>query len=176
LAFTKKEKQEIVAEYENWLKHSQAVFVVAYQKMTTKAINELRAEVRPSGSHLHVVKNTLMEIAFKNVGLENQGLLDNASLVGFAPSDAPLLAKALQKAGKAGDVFKIKGGYLDGKPLTAEQVIALADLPTMPVLRAKLLGLFSAPASKLVHTLAEPARQMAAVLKAHADQPVSTAG
>ena len=81
-----------------------------------------------------------------------------------------------QKAGKAGDVFKIKGGYLDGKPLTAEQVIALADLPTMPVLRAKLLGLFSAPASKLVHTLAEPARQMAAVLKAHADQPVSTAG
>jgi large subunit ribosomal protein L10 len=176
LAFTKKEKQELVAEYENWLKNSQGVFVASYDKMTMKAIGSLRTEVRPSGSHLHVVKNTLMSIALKNAGLENKGLFDGTSLVGFAPSDAASLAKALQKASKAGEVFKIKGGYLDGKALDVKQVVALADLPPMPVMRSKLLGLFSAPASKLVRTLTEPARAMAAVLKAHADQLAPAAG
>ena len=176
MAFTKKEKQELVAEYENWLKNSQAVFVAAYDKMTMKAINDLRAEVRPTGAHLHVVKNTLMTIALKNAGLEDQGLFDGSSLVGFAPSDAAGLAKALQKAAKTGEVFKLKGGYLDGRALNGNQVTALADLPPMPVMRAMLLGVLNAPASRLVRTLAEPARQMAAVLKAHAEQPAPAAG
>ena len=55
MAFTKKEKQELVAEYENWLKNSQAVFVASYDKMTMKAVDALRAEARPTGAHLHVV-------------------------------------------------------------------------------------------------------------------------
>jgi large subunit ribosomal protein L10 len=176
LAFTKKEKQDLVAEYEGWLKNSQAVFVASYDKMTMKIISDLRAEVRPSGSHLHVVKNTLMDIAVKNTGLEGKGLFDGSSLVGFAPTDAATLAKALQKASKAGEVFKIKGGYLDGKPLGMKQVVALADLPPMPIMRAMLLGVLNAPASRLVRTLAEPARQMAAVLKARADKPAPVAG
>jgi large subunit ribosomal protein L10 len=176
LAFTKKEKQDLVAEYEGWLKNSQAVFVASYDKMTMKIISDLRAEVRPSGSHLHVVKNTLMDIAVKNAGLESKGLFDGSSLVGFASTDAAILAKALQKASKAGEVFKIKGGYLDGKPLGMKQVVALADLPPMPIMRAMLLGVLNAPASRLVRTLAEPARQMAAVLKARADKPAPVAG
>jgi large subunit ribosomal protein L10 len=176
LAFTKKEKQDIVVEYENWLKGCQAVFVVAYDKMTMKVISELRNDARLTGSELHVVKNTLMDIAVKNAGLENKGFFDGSSLVGFAHQDAASLAKALQKASKSGEVFKIKGGYLDGKALDKAQVIALADLPPMPVMRARLLGLFSAPASKLVRTLAEPARSMAAVLKAHSEKPAPVAG
>jgi large subunit ribosomal protein L10 len=176
LAFTKKEKLDIVVEYESWLKDCQAVFVVAYDKMTMKAISALRAEARQTGSELHVVKNTLMDIAAKNAGLEPKGFFDGSSLVGFAHSDAASLAKALQKASKASEVFKIKGGYLDGKALEAAQVVALADLPPMPVMRAKLLGTISAPASKLVRTLAEPARQMAAVLKSYSEKPASVAG
>jgi large subunit ribosomal protein L10 len=73
-------------------------------------------------------------------------------------------------------VFKLKGGYLDGRALNGKQVTALADLPPMPVMRAMLLGVLNAPASKLVRTLAEPARQMAAVLKAHAEKPAPAAG
>jgi large subunit ribosomal protein L10 len=176
LAFTKKEKQELVAEYENWLKNSQAVFVASYDKMTMKAVDTLRAEVRPTGAHLHVVKNTLMNIALKNAGLEEKGLFDGTSVVGFAPKDAATLAKALQKAAKTGEVFKVRGGYLDGRALNEKQVMALADLPPMPVMRAMLLGVLNAPATKLVRTLAEPARQMAAVLKAHAEKPAPAAG
>jgi len=176
LAFTKKEKLELVAEYENWLKGCQGVFVVAYDKMTMKIITELRNEARQTGSELHVVKNTLMNLAIQNSGLENKGFFDGRSLVGFAHTDAASLAKALGKASKAGEVFKIKGGYLDGKALGAAQVVALADLPPMPLMRARLLGMLSAPASKLVRTLAEPARQMAAVLRAHSERPAPVAG
>jgi len=176
LAFTKKEKLNLVAEYENWLKGCQAVFVVAYDKMTMKTISALRNDARQTGSELHVVKNTLMDIAIKNAGLENKGFFDGSSLVGFAHQDAAALAKALQKASKTGEVFKIKGGYLDGKALGAAQVVALADLPPMPLMRAILLGMLSTPASKLVRTLAEPARQMAAVLKAHSEKPAPVAG
>ena len=176
MAFTKKEKQDIVAQYENWLKGCQGVFVVAYDKMTMKTISALRSDARQTGSELHVVKNTLMDIAAKNAGLENKGFFDGSSLVGFAHTDATSLAKALQKASKAGEVFKIKGGYLDGKALDAAQVVALASLPPMPVMRTILLGTLSAPASKLVRTLAEPARQLAAVLKAYSEKPVPVAG
>lgn len=176
LAFTKKEKEALVAEYEQWLKQSQGVFALSYDKMTMSAINALRAEARQSGGELHVVKNTLMLLALKNAGLEDTGIFDGTTLVGFTAEDAPGLAKAIHTASKAGEVFKIKGGYLDGQPLAVEKIIALADLPPMPVMRATLLGVISAPASKLVRTLAEPARQVAAVLKAHSTQepaPVS---
>ena len=66
--------------------------------------------------------------------------------------------------------MKIKAGYLEGRMMTAEEVKALADLPPLPVMRATLLGTLLAPASQLVRTLAEPGRQVAAVIKAYADQ------
>lgn len=177
MAFTKKEKEALVAQYVQWLKESQAVFAVSYNKMTMASINELRAEARQTGGELHVIKNTLMLLALKNSGLEDTGIFDGSTLIGFTREDAPSLAKAIHKASKAGEIYKIKGGYLDGKVLELNQIIALADLPPMPVMRATLLGLLSAPASKLVRTLAEPARQVAAVLKAHsALEPAPTAG
>ena len=65
--------------------------------------------------------------------------------------------------------IKIKGGFLEGAHMTASEIIALADLPPLPVVRGQLLGVISAPASKLVRTLIEPGRSLAQVLKAHAD-------
>jgi large subunit ribosomal protein L10 len=170
LAFTKKEKQDLISEYEKWLKENQAVFVLSYNKMSMKEISTLRAEARQNSAELHVVKNTLMNLALKQAGLENKGYFDGSSLVGFTQSDAPVFAKILQKASKSGEMFAIKGGYLDGKVLDKRQVIMLADLPSMPVMRATLLALLNTPASKLVRTLAEPARQIAAVLKAQSEK------
>ena len=84
--------------------------------------------------------------------------------------DAPETAKVLSDFARTSEFVKIKGGYLNRSPITAEEVKALADLPPLPVMRAQLLGVISAPASKLVRTLAEPARQVAAVLKSYADK------
>jgi len=80
------------------------------------------------------------------------------------------LAKAINAIRRTGEIFSFKGGYLAGKVLDAKQVVALAELPPMPVVRAKLVGLLQTPMSQLVRILAEPARRVAAVLKSHSEK------
>lgn len=170
MAFSKQHKNKMVAQYAEWLRQSQGVFVLNYSKMTMKDIDTLRAKAREAGAELHVVKNTLMKLALDEVGIQDKAVFDGASLVGFAFSDAPALAKVLSEATAKSEIFAIKGGYLGTQPLNAAQVKALADLPPLPVMRAMLLGTISAPASKLVRTLAEPARGLAAVIKAYSEK------
>ena len=69
----------------------------------------------------------------------------------------------------------MKGGYLDGQAISARQVKSLAELPPLPVMRAQLLGVISAPATKFVRTLAEPARSVAGVLKAYSEKEAAPA-
>ena len=76
---------------------------------------------------------------------------------------------------KGSEVFATAGGYLDKALLDARQVKALADLPTLPVMRSMLMGTILAPASQLVRTLAEPARGLAAVIKANSEKQASAA-
>jgi len=176
LAFTKEEKKELVATYEKWLKDSKATYVLSYQNMAMKDIDALRADARESGGEFHVVKNTLMNLAVKNCGLEDAGFFDQASLVAFAFSDAASIAKVIDKA-SASEQYTIKGGYMDGVPLNADSVMMLAKLPAMPQMRAQLLALIQTPATQLVRTLMEPARQVAAVIKAYSDKsPAPAAG
>jgi large subunit ribosomal protein L10 len=170
LAFTKKEKNKLVAQYAEWINQSQGVFVLNYTKMTMKDIDTLRAKVRDAGGEIHVVKNTLIKLALDEVGISDKEVFEGLSMVGFAFSDAPSLAKVLSDATVKSEIFAIKGGYLDKEVVTAAQVKALADLPPLPVMRSILLGTISAPATKLVRTLAEPARGLAAVIKAYSEQ------
>jgi len=172
LAFTKKEKIEIQAQYQKWLEDSQAVFVASYTKMTQKDIDAMRAKAREAGSEIHVVKNTLINRVIDQVGLPKSGYFDGTSLVGFAFSDAPSLAKIFNEAAtKQSEIFSLKGGYLGKELLDARQVKALGELPSLPVIRAQFMGLLVTPATKLVRTLAEPARRMAYVVKARSEQP-----
>jgi large subunit ribosomal protein L10 len=176
LAFTKQEKQELVATYEKWLKECKAAYVLSYQNMAMKDIDALRSDARELGGELHVVKNTLMNLALKNTGFEDVGLFDKSSLVAFAFNDAASVAKVVDKA-SASDQYEIKGGYLDGAPLSAASVTMLAKLPALPQMRAQLLALIQTPATQLVRTLMEPARQVAAVVKAYSEKsPVQAAG
>ncbi len=170
MAFSKQQKNKMVAQYVEWLRQSQGVFVLNYSKMTMKDVDTLRAKAREAGAELHVVKNTLMKLALDEVGIQDKAVFDGATLVGFAFSDAPALAKVLSDATAKSEIFAIKGGYLGVQSMTPEQVKALAELPPLPVMRAMLLGTISAPASKLVRTLAEPARGLAAVIKAYSEK------
>ena len=169
MAFTKKYKGVLLKQYEKWLKTSQAVFVLEYTKMSMKSVGMLRSKVHDAGGELHVVKNSLMEKALKNAGIESKTLVGTC-LFGFAINDVPAMAKVFGDVTKNSEVFKLKGGYLSGHPITTINVKALAELPPLPVMRAKLLGLINAPASQLVRTLVEPSRQMAYVIKAYSEQ------
>ncbi len=134
--------------------------------------NALRAKAREVGGELHIAKNTLLGKALQTAGYEGIIQPTGTTLCAFAFDDAPSMAKVLQDALKESkeELFKVKMGYLDGQAINADQVKALADLPPLPVMRATLLGTIMAPASKLVRTLAEPGRQIAAVIKARSEK------
>ncbi len=172
MAFSKEEKQKIVTQYEEWLRNSRAVVFMDYKKMNMKTINNLRAKAREVGGELHVAKNTLLTLALKQADYKGVTQPEGSTLCAFAFEDAPALAKVIQDAVKETkeEIFKVKMGYLTGQPISANQVKALADLPPLPVMRATLLGTILAPASKLVRTVAEPARQVAAVIKAYSEK------
>jgi large subunit ribosomal protein L10 len=174
LAFSKKHKAELQVQYSQWLEQSQAVFAASFTSVTVKEIENLRAKAREAGGELHVVKNTLISRSINEAGLPQSDAFEGTSLVGFAFSDPPALAKVLSEvATKQSERFALKGGYLGKDLLSASQVKALADLPALPVMRARLMGLLNTPATQLVRTLAEPARRMAYVIKAHSEQSVA---
>ncbi len=163
MAFTKKEKNEILANYQKWLDESQAMFLLEYSHMTMKDVDVLRAKVREVGGQAHVIKNTLMELAFKDAGIDQT--LEGTTLVGFGYQDIPALAKVFSDAVKA-DAFSLKMGLLNKQAISADQVKELAELPPLPVMRARVLGVIMAPAQQLVRTLNEPGRSLAAVIQA----------
>lgn len=170
MAISKERKEELVAQYSEWLKQSQATILAEYRGMSMKDVDALRAKVREVGGEFHIVKNTLGKLAFEKAGYPlPENFFTGSTAVGFAFNDAPAVAKAMTDFSRTVDALKVKGGYLENRPMTAEGVKSLADLPPLPVVRAQLLGTILAPASKLVRTLAEPGRQVAAVIKAYSE-------
>ncbi|MDP2778312.1 MAG: 50S ribosomal protein L10 [Anaerolineales bacterium] len=170
MAISKQRKEEVQAQYADWIKRSEAVILVEYTGATMKSINSIRAKVRESGGEFHIVKNTLVRRVFAESGMElPQDYLVKSTAISFAFTDPASTAKALTDATKGNEFVKVKGGLMGGKALNASQVKALSDLPPLPVMRATLLGVLQAPAGKLVRTLAEPARGLAAVIKARSE-------
>ncbi len=171
MAISKNRKQEVIAQYAEWLARSRAIVVAEYTGLTMKEMDELRAKIRETGGEFHVVKNTLVTRALEEAKIEwKDEHFSGSSAIGFAFKDAPALAKAMTDYAKGSNLLKIKGGYLDNRAMSAEDVKALADMPPLPVMRATLLGTILAPASQLARLLAEPGRQVAAVIKAYTDK------
>ena len=176
MAITKEHKQEVLATYEDWFKRSQAVILVEYTGVKMKDMDPIRAKVRESWAEFHVVKNTLARRVFAQQGmsLPDEFLLKSTA-ISFAFSDPAATAKALADATKGMGFVKVKGGFIGGQMLSASQVKALAELPPLPVVRAQLLGTLQAPAAKLVRTIAEPARSLAAVFRAFSEKEPAAA-
>jgi len=176
LAVSKERKEEVLAQYADWMKKSQAVILVEYTGVKMKALDGIRAKVRESGGEFHVVKNTLARRMFAEQGMAlPQDYLIKSTAVSFAFTDPASTAKALTEATKGIDFIKVKGGFMAGQTLNTAQVKALADMPPLPVVRAQLLGVLQAPAGKLVRTIAEPARGLAAVIKAFTEKAPAAA-
>lgn len=171
MAITKQRKEDMLAEYKEWLAKSKSAVMTEYIGLDSKNIELLRIKIREAGGEMHVLKNTLGKRAFKEAGIElPDDLFTSSTAVSFAFKDPTDIAKAITEFARTSEFVKIKGGSLGTRPISAEGVKALAELPPLPVMRSQLLGMLQAPASQLVRTLAEPARRVAAVIKAHADQ------
>ena len=171
MAITKQRKEEILENYKEWLDKSKAIILTEYTGLSVKDLDQLRQKMRDNGGEFHVVKNTLSRKLIQDAGYPlDEKMFTGSTGIGFAFEDAPGLAKALSDFSNSSEFVKIKGGYLANHLMNPAQVKALAEMPPLPVMRAQLLGMLIAPASKLVRTLAEPGRRVAAVIKAYADQ------
>ena len=170
MALSKERKQEVIAQYEKWLTESEAVVLTEYIGMDMPQIDELRAKIREVGGEFHIIKNTLAKRAFEAAKLDAPDeYFVNSTALGIAFEDPPGVAKAIKDFGKDHDYVQIKGGFMDGVLMSADEIKSLAELPPLPVVRGQLLGVISAPATKLVRTLMEPGRSLAQVVKAKAD-------
>ncbi|WP_142141285.1 50S ribosomal protein L10 [Acidovorax sp. SLBN-42] len=157
-------KEAAVAELTNLFESSTAVLLTEYRGLTVAKLKELRKSISGDASYA-VVKNTLTKIAANNAGISSfDDELAGPSAIAFVHGDPVSVAKALRDFAKANPLLVVKGGYFDGKPLTAEEVGKLADLESREVLLAKLAGafkaslfgaayLFNAPLSKAVRTV-----------------------
>jgi large subunit ribosomal protein L10 len=171
LAISKQQKEELILQYKKWIEESDGMVITHYHNLSVKDISNLRREIRESGGEFHVIKNTLAKRVFEESGREwEQGVFTGPTALGISYENPSGLAKAIKDFAKETGTIEIKSGYLAERLVSAEEINALADLPSMAEMRAKLLGTIAAPASKLVRTLAEPGRQLAAVLKSYSEQ------
>ena len=165
------EKQSLTKEYLTRLNASPFFIVVDYKGLKVGHLTELRKRLHKAGSEVHVVKNSIFRIAAKEAGVADlNGALAGQIAVVTGQKDVSAAAKVVKTFGSEFDKLKIKFGYLNNQRLADADILALADLPSIEVLRAKFLGLLNAPATKLVTLLNTPASQLARVLQAKVEK------
>lgn len=164
------QKTEAVAELNANFRQVGVVVVTRNLGMTVAQSTVLRGKMRDAGATYKVSKNKLAKIALE--GTDYAGLSDLfTGPVGLATSADPVAAaKAAIDFAKTNDKFEIVGGAMGSQILDAEGVKALASLPSLDELRAKLVGLLVAPATKLATITQAPAAQIARVLSAYAEK------
>lgn len=165
------EKKFLVDEVSQHLGKSDYVFLADFERVTVAETETLRQTLSSLGAEFHVVKNRILKIAASEHEMdvaEDQLRGPTALVVGG--SDAPGVAKALEKFFKDTKKLQIKGGVLNKRPITVDQVTELAKLPPQEVLKAQLLGLLNQPASQMVRIIQAVPQGLLNVLQAKADQ------
>ena len=162
MAISKARKDQLVAQYVDLLNQSEAIFLTEYTGLDVKQMQALRFEVRKVEGTYKVTKNTLLRLALEESGKPVPAdLMMGQVAAGFAMNEAPTLAKTLTEFAKGEEMLVIKGAILGDQLLTADQVEALAKLPSLDELRAQLLGLIQGPARNIAGTIAGGVRQVA---------------
>jgi large subunit ribosomal protein L10 len=165
------QKQQLVAEIKDRLSSSGGVILADYRGLTVKQMRTLRTTASEHGAEVTVYKNSLAEIAIRELGLPSMSeFLEGPTVFVFVPSDPVAPAKALLAFGKEHKVFAFKGGYIEGNLVSADEVKAIASLPSREELVAKLMGTMLNPIRNLMAMANAPAGAFVRAMKAVADQ------
>ncbi len=165
MPMTREQKQDLLESYREDVASAPNIFLINAQGITVPQITELRHKVRESGATYVVVKNRIALRAIEGAALE--GLKEQfvgPTAVAYG-EDPVALAKTLTEFSKDIGTFEFKGGLVDGQPISAEQVSAIADLPSREELIAKLLYLLQSPVTRIVRTLAAIPRDFVLVME-----------
>ena len=154
-----------------WFEANQGGVVTDYRGLDVAAITDLRAKFREQGISYHVVKNTLTRIAVAGTGYESlNAILSGPTAIAFSPDDAIAAAKAAVDFAKEHKVFEVKGGFMDGQVLSANEVDELSKLGGKEQLLVQLLSVINAPAQKFLGAINGVPQKFLGVLLARADQ------
>lgn len=164
-------KEGLVAEIKDRFNGSEAVLLADYRGLTVKEMQELRVKVREVGGEIKVYKNSLTEIAIRELALPSlDEYLEGPTAFVFIDGDPVAPAKALAGFAKEHQALEVKGGLVQNRVVGADGVKALATLPSREELIAKLLGTMQNPLTGTVRVLSGPARSLATVIDAIAKQ------
>lgn len=173
------EKADVVAELAEAFRASTAAVLTEYRGLTVKQLQELRRAMG-SDTTYSVTKNTLTKLAAEAAGLTGlDALLSGPTAVAFVKGDPVEAAKGLRDFGRTNPALVVKGGVLDGKTLSVDEIRKLADLESREVLLAKLAGAMKASLSQAVYLFNAPlaqAARLAGALQAKAQEDPSILG
>jgi large subunit ribosomal protein L10 len=164
------EKLERVAELKQRIEGSNALLLAEYRGLTVSEITALRRSLREADASLAVVKNTLMQRAAAEAGLELSELLTGPSAVAFVGGDAVTAAKQIKAATKQYPTLVLKGGFMDGQVLSAEDANRLADLESREVMLSKIAGLFKGEMSRAASTFQAAQSRFLSLLEAYKEK------
>jgi large subunit ribosomal protein L10 len=169
----REQKEQVVDELTQRLKAAETLLVADYRGLTMPQIDELRTRLIESGARFTVVKNTLTRRAAEAAGAEALlTLLDGPSAIAFLEADGDMVAaaKALADSARETNVLEIRGGIMQGRAVTAEEVETLAKLPPADVLRGQVLGAIVAPLTSLAGLLNAPLQNLVGLIDARIEQ------
>jgi large subunit ribosomal protein L10 len=169
----KSEKEQVVAELTERLRTSQTLIVADYRGLTNAEIDGLRTELLKQGARFAVVKNTLTRRAAEAAGADALlALLEGPTAIAFveADGDPVAVAKALGDSARTTRILAIRGGVLEGRTMTAEEVESLAKLPPVDVLRGQVLGALTAPLTTIVALFNAPLQNLIGLIDARIEQ------
>ncbi len=167
MAVIRPEKAAKVAELKEIFSSAKCVVLVDFCGLTVAQDTDLRRKMREAGVAYEVNKNTLIRIAAEQAGVEGlAAILEKNTAVASSAEDAVAVAKVVCEFAKANKQLVVKAGVLDGKVISADEVKALASLPSKEVLIAKMLGSMNAPISGFVNVLQGTIRNVVYALDA----------
>jgi large subunit ribosomal protein L10 len=150
------QKAAVIEEVAGQISTSEAVYAVDYRGISVPQAAELRTKLRDADATFRVVKNTLGERAADQAGAAGlKELLEGPTAMTFVRGDAAAAAKALRdfRRGTGNTLLEFKGGWMNGAPLTGEEIDAIAQLPSREVLEGRLVGMVASPLTGLVTAL-----------------------
>lgn len=164
------QKKQNVENFAGKMNDAGGVVAAHYAGLSVAQMTEFRNRVRKEGGEVKVMKNTLARLAFKGTGFEGITEFLKGQTVLIYSKDAITPARVTNAYAKENDKLVILGGSLLNQALDANRVKALANLPSLDVLRSQLIGLIQAPATKIAGVLQAPAGQLARVVKAYSEK------
>ncbi len=169
----KEDKEQVVKELTERLKTSDTLLVADYRGLTMPQIDALRSRLIESGARFTVVKNTLTRRAAEAAGADALlTLLEGPSAIAFLEADGDMVAaaKALADSARESRVLEIRGGVMQGRAITAEEVQNLASLPPIDILRGQVLAAIIAPVTAIAALINAPLQNLYGLLDARIEQ------